>query len=212
MFIVLEGIDGSGKTTQARNLADFLEGKFGPSSVTCTFEPGGWDGGRAFRDLATAGDMVSRWGRIFVFMADRCEHVARVVRPALDEGRIVVCDRYAASTIAYQVFGDPSAPEGMAECVSRISSCIDMPEPDLVLLLDVNVETAERRMMLRGGMDAYDSKGRDFLEGVRSGYLKQFQSARRGRWELIDASGTPEEVFGIIAAKVCELLERTVRV
>jgi dTMP kinase len=208
MFIILEGIDGSGKTTQSKKLADYLASRFGQSSVVSTFEPGGWDGGGPLRDIAIRGEFEGRWSRFFLFAADRCEHVARVVGPALDEGLFVVCDRYAASTAAYQIFAGQPAPAEVAEYMARMPRLLGMPEPDVVLFLDIDVDAALARMTARGRGDAFESMGRDYYERVRSGYYGQMESAPSGLWTLIDASRTPEEVFGDIKARIDELLER----
>ncbi|MDR1483083.1 MAG: dTMP kinase [Synergistaceae bacterium] len=205
MFIVLEGIDGSGKTTQCGKLADFLSERFGRSSVMRTFEPGDWEGGGALRDLSLNGGFEDRWSRFFLFMADRCEHLTRVILPALREGRVVICDRYTASTMAYQVFSDPGIPKKTAEFVSRLPGYLGMPVPDAVLLLDIDVDTAEARLAARGKRDFFETMGRDYFERVRSGYLRQMESAAGGRWMRIDASGAPEDVFKRIAGAALEL-------
>ena len=205
MFIVLEGIDGSGKTTQCAMLVDFLSGRFGPSSVVGTFEPGGWDGGDTLRNLSLRGEFKDRWSRFFLFMADRCEHLTRVILPALEAGRIVVCDRYTASTMAYQVLSDPGVPGETAEYMSRLPARFGMPAPDAVIFLDVGADIAEARMRARGKSDFFETMGRDYFERVRSAYLRQMESAPEGRWMSIDASGSPEEVFEQISKRVLEL-------
>ncbi|MDR3354519.1 MAG: dTMP kinase [Synergistaceae bacterium] len=206
MFIVLEGIDGSGKTTQCDMLADFLSARLGRSSVVRTFEPGDWDGGGILRDLSLGGQLEGRWSRFFLFMADRCEHLTRVIIPALEEGRVVICDRYTASTMAYQVLSDPQVSDEIAGFMSRLPACLGMPEPDAVILLDVDAGTAEARMRARGKRDFFETMGRDYFERVRSAYLTQMESAAGERWMLIDASGSPDEVFERISKRVLELL------
>jgi dTMP kinase len=205
MFIVIEGIDGSGKTTQCERLVDFLSGRLGRSFVVGTFEPGGWSGGDILRNLSLRGEFEGRWSRFFLFMADRCEHLRRVILPALEKGCIVVCDRYTASTMAYQVLSDPRVSKETAEFMSRLPACLGMPTPDAVILLDVGVDIAEARMRERGKRDFFETMGRDYFERVRSAYLTQMESASAGRWMSIDASGSPEEVFGRISKRVLEL-------
>ncbi|MBR1672990.1 MAG: dTMP kinase, partial [Fretibacterium sp.] len=115
-FITLEGIDGCGKSTQASHLARWLEGR--GWNVERTFEPGGWNGGRALRSLVLEGEVTGAETELLLFLADRSGHLASVVRPALAAGRAVLCERYSDSTWAYQVGGrglDPVKVRGLME-------------------------------------------------------------------------------------------------
>ncbi|MDR3332540.1 MAG: dTMP kinase [Synergistaceae bacterium] len=205
MFIVLEGIDGSGKTTQCARLTSYMAGKLGQDAVVATREPGGWEGGDALGKFAIGGDLCCGWSRVMLFLADRCEHVARVIAPSLEAGRIVLCDRYEASTLAYQVYGDPSMPEGSAGRFAAMSAAMGFPRPDAVLLLDISAEDAEVRLSARGGKDAFDASGKDFFERVRSGYLRQMESGKGG-WILINAARSEDEVFSEIVLFIDKLL------
>ncbi len=105
VFLTLEGIDGCGKTTQARILVGNLASRFGDDAVLWTKEPGGWTGGEKIRDLLLKHGMQHPLSELFLFLADRCEHIREVVAPALEAGKIVVCERYTDSTLAYQSWG-----------------------------------------------------------------------------------------------------------
>ena len=104
MFITFEGIDGSGKSTQARSIAGWLY-KEAAHGTLLTHEPGGWDGGQVLRNMVLTEGLRHRWSEPYLFMLDRAEHVARVIQPALDSGKIVLCERYHDSTLAYQSWG-----------------------------------------------------------------------------------------------------------
>jgi dTMP kinase len=194
MFIVLEGIDGSGKTTQAARLGEWISGLLGREKVLVTKEPGGWPGGDAIRRLALGGSLSSAWGEFFLFMADRCEHVAGVVAPALEKGMCVICDRYAPSTLAYQVLSNPSVGSAAADYVTGIGDVIGLPRPDCACLLDISAETARKRLDARGNPDSFDARGRDYFERVRAAYDALIERSPEG-WIKVDASGDESVVF-----------------
>lgn len=190
-FIVFEGIDGSGKSEQARRLAAALSAA--GHRVVSTREPTDGEWGRKYRAWAAGGfeaepDEVLRW-----FLADRREHVAGVVGPALARGDVVVCDRYRDSTRAYQ------AAQGIDRArLAALFATAEFPEPDLVLWLRVPVATALARM----GTTASERFERgDFLFRVDAEY------ARLGL-EPLDASGSPDEVAGQVRARVEAVLAR----
>jgi dTMP kinase len=188
-FIVLEGIDGSGKTEQLRRLASWLRRE--GHEVVETQEPSDTEWGRLYRAWARGEHEASPETVLRYFIEDRREHVAGLIRPAVALGKIVVCDRYVASTLAYQ----------SAQGISRqqLQCQLDaegFPEPDLVLWLRLTVEEAMRRL----GEDAVERfERRSFLEGVDAEY------ARLGL-EEIDAAGDPEGVATRIRARVQLLL------
>ena len=188
-FLVLEGIDGSGKTEQTRRLAAWLERS--GHRVVSTREPTDGDFGRRYRAWACGEFEASPDDVLEMFLADRREHLARVVLPALARGEIVVCDRYKHSTLAYQ------AAQGLDR--ARLRALFDtpeFPEPDLVLWLRVPVS----RALLRMGANATERFERaEFLERVDAEY------ARLGLDE-IDASAAPEAVERAIRARVEPLL------
>jgi dTMP kinase len=195
MFIVLEGIDGCGKTTQARRLAEWLGVILGADAVVSTREPGGWQGGEAVRELILGGGLSSRWGEFFAFMTDRCEHAARVISPALAESRCVLCDRYTASTLAYQVFSDPCVPDGAAEYAAGLAGAVGLPEPDCTLLLDLDPSVAACRLQARGKFNSFDLRRADFFARVRDAYDK-IMAMSPGSWIKTDASRDEDTVFG----------------
>jgi dTMP kinase len=194
MFIVMEGIDGSGKTTQTKRLAEWLRNSGGFGRLFVTREPGGWQAGEAVRDLILGGNLSGVWSEFFAFMLDRCEHVARCIAPELEKGACVVCDRYMPSTLAYQVFSDPDIPGETAGYMFRVSDVIGLPKPDCVFLLDVDIEVARRRLASRGKIDSFDARGKNFFSRVRDGY-DRIMSLSPETWIKVDASGSEDEVF-----------------
>jgi dTMP kinase len=190
LFIVLEGIDGSGKTTQVKLLAVWLREQ--GREVLETFEPTHGPYGLKYRawargELAEKPETVLRW-----FIEDRREHVARVIQPALSRGEVVLCDRYAASTRAYQ------AAQGVDRALlGRMLDAESFPGPDATLWLRVPVEIAIKRM---GAAATERFERADFLAGVDAEY------ARLGL-EPIDAAGSPEQVQAELRRRVAPLLE-----
>ena len=195
MFIVLEGIDGSGKTTQARKLCGWLEERLGAGCVVPTGEPGRWQGGERLREFILEGALSTKWGEFFAFMMDRCEHVARVISPALEKGLCVLCDRYSASTLAYQVFSDPDVTERVSEYMAGLSDIIGLPGPDCACLLDIGPDVAAKRLASRGNSDSFDSRRETFFTRVRAGYDMIMQTSPE-TWMKIDASRDEDAVFG----------------
>jgi dTMP kinase len=205
MFFVVEGIDGSGKTTQTDRLERMLVREFGSGGVVRTREPGGWDGGEAARKFVLEGGLKSPWGEFFFFMLDRCEHVERVIKPAISAGKIVLSDRYTPSTLAYQIFSNPAIDERAARYAARLPDVIGLPVPDAVFLLDIDADTASSRLASRGMKDSFDGRGRGFFESVRAGYEKIMDSSF-GRWIKIDASRREDLVFSDIEAEISTVL------
>lgn len=165
LFIVFEGIDGSGKSTQARRLRDTLAAR--GLDVVLTREPTDGPWGRKIRDIAARGRSgTSLDQEINIFVQDRKEHVAQVIRPALRRGAIVICDRYYFSTIAYQgaLGADPEALRRLNEKTHRF------PAPHVVFFIDVAPRVGLNRInKTRGGANAGYEK-RDFLERVKAGF------------------------------------------
>lgn len=184
-FLVLEGIDGSGKTEQTRRLAEWLEAR--GHRVVSTREPTDGEWGRRYRAWARGETEGSPEDVLQFFLEDRREHVARVILPALARGETVVCDRYKHSTLAYQ------AAQGLDRARLRaLFDTAEFPEPSLVLWLRVPVATALARM----GKNATERFERaEVLTRVEAEYA-------RLALESIDASGTPDEVARLIRARV----------
>lgn len=198
MFITFEGIEGSGKSTAARLLAEYLEDK--GHAVLCTREPGGSALGRKLRAMLLDTRTLNLRNRaeLFLFLADRAQHVSEVIRPALDEGQIVLCDRYVDSTLAYQGFG-----RGMD--VDQLRSINELAIgglwPQLTLLLDLPVEAGLQRAGRRNRDEGtvitegrFESESRAFHDRVRQGYL-ECATEEPGRFAIIDAALPPEDVL-----------------
>ena len=187
-FVTLEGIEGCGKSTQARALAQALG-----SSALLTHEPGGTPLGRDIRQLLLHGGAMSPASEVLLYFADRAQHVASVVRPALDAGRVVVCDRYVDSTYAYQGYGRGIPLQLLQHAFTLATGGL---MPDLTLLIDVPVEVGLARVGRRGAHDRLEGEARAFHERVRDGYHALAQQEPR-RWLRFDgardeAALTPE--------------------
>ena len=197
-LITFEGIDGSGKTTQVRTLARSL--RDAGHDVVETREPGGAPGAEAIRSLLVEGD-TDRWSpetEILLFTAARRDHVERTIRPALERGATVLCDRFIDSTRVYQgaVRSDLRC---MVDDVHRIAITL---EPDVTLVLDVAPGEARTRDAARGSAEnRFERFGADFQERLRAGFLA-LAAEFPERCRVVDADGTPERVAARIAAEV----------
>ncbi len=199
LFIVFEGGDGSGKTTQARALVRRLlrQGR----SVLLTHEPGGTPLGESIRRRIKAGRDVSPLSELFLFAAARAQLVQGVVGPALRDGIIVVCDRFTPSTVAYQGYGR-GLDLGLIDQVNRAAT--GGLSPDLVVLLDLPSQLAVTR---KGETvrDVFDAAPLEFHGKVREAYL--FQAAQDpGRWLVLDAARPRRDLTGDVWNKVQPLL------
>ena len=187
-FITFEGIDGTGKSTQAARIKERLEAA--GWRVVHTREPGGTALGRVIREqfLASGTVEIDPLTELLLMAADRAHHVATVIRPALERGEAVVCERYADSTEAYQGYGG-GVP---LEAVRRVNELATGGlAPHLTFLLDLDPAQAMRRWSR--GPDRVESRGEAFYRRVREGYLR-IAAEFPGRVRVIDASLPPEEV------------------
>ncbi|GHV54238.1 thymidylate kinase [Synergistales bacterium] len=209
MFFVIEGIDGAGKSTQAARLREWLAGELGGERVLLTREPGGWEGSDAWRECALSGKLSNNWSEFFFFMMDRCEHASRVIKPALEAGRVVVCDRYSPSTSAYQLFAQTDVTRETAAYMARISELVGLPEPDAVFLLDMEENEAARRVARRAESmsdgNAFDARGADYFKRVHDAY-ETVMAASRGRWIKIDASRPENDVFSALRDNISDII------
>ena len=186
-FITFEGMEGCGKSTQAKLLARTL----GPDALV-TQEPGGTAIGRAIRQLLLdpANRAMSAETEALLFFADRAQHVAEVIRPALAAGKLVISTRYVDTSLAYQGYG-----RGVD--LDRIRSVAVLAtgglRPDLTLFFDLPLEIGLARVVRRGGRDRLEAEVREFHERVRNGYL-ELAAAEPDRWIRIDASGSEADV------------------
>ena len=202
LFISLEGIDGSGKSTQAKGLAAWLQGQ-GRDPVL-TREPGGAPGAEAIRRLLVEGD-PDRWSpetEILLFTAARRDHLERTIRPALAAGRDVITDRFADSTRVYQ-----GATRGdLRGLVDDIHARVIGIEPDLTLILDIDPEVAlARGLARRSGEDRFEDFGLGFQRKLHDGF-RALANEAPGRCVLIDANRTPEAIAADITAAVAKRL------
>lgn len=201
-LITLEGPDGSGKTLQAARLAAALAER--GLDVALAREPGGTPVGERIRDLLLARDgRLSPATEVLLFNAARAEHVAEVFRPALDAGRVVVCARYADSTLAYQGHGS-GQPIGTLRAV--IAYATGGLVPDRTILLDLPVEAGLARK--RGGDVTRFEAAFDiaYHERVRAGFLAMAAAEPR-RWSVVDADREPDLVFADVLGAAIEVVD-----
>ena len=196
LFITFEGCDGCGKTTQLELLAKFLEEK--GYDVVVTREPGAKGLGTKLREiLLNYNGEVSSNCESFLFLADRAQHIDTLVKPAITEGKIVLCDRHIDSTVAYQGYGRGINLEQINYLNNLATSGL---KPDLTLLFDVDTETSMQRV--GKNKDRMESAGIEFQEKVRHGYLTLAKEEPK-RIRIFDSRKTIEqlhqEVLGIIA-------------
>lgn len=203
MFITFEGPDGSGKSTQAPRLADFL--RQAGYDVLLTREPGGTPIGEQIRaiisDLKNT-DMRTRT-EILLFQASRAQHVEQVILPHLGRGGLVLCDRYADSTLAYQGYGYQLFDLDTLRSLIRFAT-VGL-QPDLTLLFDLEVEEGLRRRSKGGEWNRLDALDLEFHQRVRKGYL-EMAHAEPTRWVLIDAAQSPEQIQGAVQRIVLDRL------
>ncbi len=204
LFITFEGPDGSGKTTQLRLLVKWLRVR--ACEVVLTREPGGTDIGDQIRTVLhdPANTAMDARTEILLYSADRAQHVAQLIRPALAKGKIVISDRYADSTLAYQGYG-------RALDLAKIRAITDFAtgglKPDLTFYLDILPEEGLQRRRLGGEeWNRMDAEALAFHRRVRAGYLALVE-ADRDRWEMIDASRPVEDVQAEIRAAVAKRLD-----
>lgn len=196
MLISLEGIDGCGKSTQARLLAQHL--REAGRDVVLTREPGGSPGAEEIRRLLVegAGERWSPETECLLFTAARRDHLERTIRPALQAGRVVVTDRFADSTRVYQ----GAARGELRDLVDRLHALMIGVEPDRTFVIDIPPATGLARGAARGGAeDRFESLGLAFQERLARGF-RDLAAEHPGRVRLIDGSGTPEDVAARIRA------------
>jgi dTMP kinase len=191
-FITFEGIDGSGKSTQLRMLANYL--KEAGCEVVVTREPGGTPVGNRLRAaLLDAHEEVDPLTELLVFAADRAQHVRRVLRPAIESGQVIISDRYADATVAYQGAGRGFSPELIAEIVQLATEGL---KPDLTVLFDLSVEESISRTSRRSNDkhkgDRLDAEAADFHVRVHSAYL-ELARAEPQRVKIVETNRPPEE-------------------
>lgn len=202
-FITFEGGEGAGKTTQARLLAERLRAQ--GIDVVQTREPGGSPGAEEIRAIAVSGD-AERWSartETLLMYASRSDHLERKILPALDEGKWVVCDRFADSSRAYQGAGG-GAPESLIEALDK--HVVGDNQPNLTVVFDIPVEVGLDRAFGRGLFETrFESKGLEFHQKLREGFL-EVAVRHPERCVVLDATGEVEEVAERLWAVVEERL------
>lgn len=190
MFITLEGPEGSGKTSQLPDLADFLREE--DWNLLTTREPGGTDIGDQVRQILMRIDNTAMNPRAetLLFLAARAQLVAQVIRPALEEGRVVISDRYGDSTIAYQGYGHGNDLNVIRQMLAFATGGLT---PDLTILLDVDPAIGLRRKKSEGEWNRMDAYELEFHRRVRAGYLELAREDPK-RWVVLDASQSREMV------------------
>ncbi|ADU62761.1 MAG: dTMP kinase [Pseudodesulfovibrio sp.] len=205
MFITFEGIEGTGKTTQIARLKEYFESR--GRAVHLTREPGGSRVGRELRQMLLHVDNadLTPITELFLYLADRAQHVAQVIRPQLEAGRVVLCDRFADSTIVYQGFG-----RGLDTAILKQLNevAVDGVWPDLTIVLDIDPEVGLKRATLRNLDDGkakeegrFEAEHISFHRRIREGYLT-WAALNRDRIRVADASATPDEVFARVKALI----------
>lgn len=204
LFITLEGPDGSGKTTQAHLLAEWLrEQGYG---VVLTREPGGTEIGDQIRAVLhdPRNTAMEARAEILLYSADRAQHVAQLIRPALAKGKVVISDRYADSTLAYQGYGRGLDLERLREVTVFATGGL---RPDLTLYFDITPEEGLHRREAGGGeWNRLDAEALAFHRRVRAGYLQLIGSDPE-RWVVVEAARPIEEVQAEIRSVVRERLK-----
>ena len=195
-FITFEGIDGSGKSTQIRKLAKFLEDN--GFDIIITREPGGSVGGEEIRNLLLQGE-VDRWSaetEILLFTAARRDHLERIILPALQDGKIVICDRFTDSTRMYQGMRGPKLRDLVDKLTKEVINC----DPDLTIVIDIDPEISlERAKSRKTAEERFEDFGVDLQKKMRRGFLdlsREFSS----RIEVVNGQQSVDELAKEIAS------------
>lgn len=203
MFITFEGADGSGKSTQVELAKKYLSEK--GYDVYATRDPGGTELGLQFRQILLhyEGDLSSV-AETFIFLADRAQHVETKIKPLLAEGKIVLCDRFIDSTVAYQGYGRGIAVEEI-EKMNFIATQQLMPYK--TFLFDISYETSMQRVAKGGKMDRLESEMADFHHRLINGY-REIASKNPDRFIIISAENSVEQVAQDVAKELDNLLAK----
>ncbi len=187
LFITFEGADGCGKTTQINLLKDYLENK--GYSVLLTREPGGKGLGEKIREILLNYDsVVADRCESFLFLADRAQNIEVIIKPAIEKGQIVLCDRHTDSSVAYQGYGRGLDIEQIKTLNNLATGGM---QPDLTLVFDIDVETSMKRV--GNEKDRMESSGKEFFNRVRNGYLELAKN-EPNRMKVVDSTVSIDEI------------------
>ncbi|HKA17118.1 MAG TPA: dTMP kinase [Blastocatellia bacterium] len=209
LFITLEGIDGCGKSTQREMLAEQLKRR--GFEIVVTREPGGSVIGEGIRQLLVSDASVhlASTTELLLYVAARAQHVAELIRPSVDAGRIVISDRYTDSTVAFQGYGR-GLDLDVIERLNRFAT--GGLKPDLTIVFDLDPNTARSRSGSRpvgGLLGAFDEQHADFHARMRAGYLRMAQN-EPSRIRVVDASGSADETHAQVMSVVLKKIEARV--
>jgi dTMP kinase len=204
LFITFEGPEGSGKSTHSRRLKEELK-KEG-YDVIHTAEPGSTPLGKKIRDILLEKEDVRLGGlaELLLFEADRAQHVEEVIRPALDEGKMILCDRFNTATFAYQGYA-LGMDMGLVETVDHAAT--GGIRPDLIILLDVEAGTGLARAAAAHSKDRMEKRSDEFHDKVRKGYLAIAEKDPE-RFKVIKVREEIEETYGLVKKEVHDLIQR----
>lgn len=203
IFITIEGLDGSGKSTQIRLLEEYLKDK--GYNVVVTREPGGTRISEDIRKiiLDTSNTDMSPYTEALLYAASRAQHVYETILPALKEGKIVICDRFVDSSLAYQGFA-----RGLG--IGKIKEINDFAteglKPDITLFFDIDIDTALKRIGNRATKDRLDKENIEFHKKVYEGYMK-IKEMYSNRIEIINAASDIQNTFKQVKRVIDRLLE-----
>jgi len=202
LFITFEGSDGTGKSTQLKKVAEYLKEK-GLYAIT-TRDPGGTALGCKIREILLYNDgeeKISPCCELLLYLADRAQHVEEKILPALNDGNIVLCDRYIDSTIAYQGYARGMDINKIKDLNSVVTKSL---MPDLTFVFDVKTEVADKRIGIH--KDRMELEGISFQNAVRTGF-KEIAKENPDRIKVVDANGDIETVFESVKIILDEFLE-----
>ena len=204
LFITFEGIDGGGKTTQLALAAKWLREQ--GYEVVESREPGGTPLAEKVRELVLDPSLpLTTTTQTLLYLAARSEHVDKLLRPSVEAGKIVLCDRFSDSTLVYQGLSQGKSLAELAMLRNLCSFASAGLAPDLTLVFDGRPEVLVRRRAARGVSDRYELQGQDFQQALRKGFLA-LAEAEPERLQLIDAEGSQEQVAASVQQALSALL------